>query len=444
MDEALLLPLLLTLLLGLLLGTLGGWLWARMKLFHGFVSKSELEQQYIAKGLYAQLQERSDVMAADLNEKEVEIRTLGNRLAAQEQSLLHLEDQLHNRQQLEEQSKNVFENLANRLLEEKGTKFSLQHQEQLGQLLLPLREKIKDFEEQIEKRFLEETKDRISLKKEIEHLRELNQQLSQDANNLAGALKGNSKTQGDWGEIQLELLLEKAGLVKGIHFVAQPTYTDADGQLKRPDFVIHLPQEKHLVIDSKVSLRDYDRFYEAQDDLSRQAHLKSHVESLRRHVKNLSSKNYQLLYQINSPDYLLLFVPIEPAFTLAVQHDQRLFLDALDQNIVLVSASTLLATMRTVAYLWKQEKQKNNVLEIARQSGMLYDKFCNFVTDLREVGTRLDQAQLAYGHAMNKLIDSRKYGDTLVGRAQKIRNLGAKASKKLPPDLLRAHLEEEE
>lgn len=444
MSEALLLPILLTLLLGLLLGALGGWLWARTRLFNGFTSKADLEQQYVAKGLYTQLQERADVMAADLNEKEVEIRTLGNRLAAQEQSLLHLEDQLHNRQQLEEQSKNVFENLANRLLEEKGTKFSLQHQEQLGQLLFPLREKIKDFEEQIEKRFLEETKDRISLKKEIEHLRELNQQLSQDANNLAGALKGSSKTQGDWGEMQLEMLLEKAGLVKGIHFVAQPSYTDADGQLKRPDFVIHLPQEKHLVIDAKVSLSDYNRFYEAQDDLSRQVYLKNHVESLRRHVKNLSSKNYQLLYQINSPDYLLLFVPIEPAFTLAVQHDQSLFLDALDENIVLVSASTLLATMRTVAYLWKQEKQKNNVLEIARQSGMLYDKFCNFVTDLREVGTRLDQAQLAYGHAMNKLIDSRKYGDTLVGRAQKIKNLGAKASKNLPPDLLRAHLDEEE
>ncbi|HQU61374.1 MAG TPA: DNA recombination protein RmuC, partial [Saprospiraceae bacterium] len=354
--------------------------------------------------------------------------TGGNRLASQEQIIRNMEDRLDSQKKeveaLQERSRLEFENLANRLLEEKSQKFTLQNQEQLNGLLGPLRDKIKTFEEGIERRFLEETKDRVSLKKEIEHLRELNQQLSQDANNLASALKGDNKTQGDWGEIQLELLLEKAGLAKGIHYEAQPSFADEDGRQKRPDFVVNLPDGKQLVIDSKVSLKAYDQFLAANNEADRQRLLKAHVDSIRQHIKNLSSKNYQQLYQIQSPDYLLLFIPIEPAFTLAIQQDNRLFLDALEGHIVIVSTSTLLATMRTVSYIWKQEKQKNSVLEIARQSGMLYDKFVNFVEDLKAIGQRLEQAQGAYHDAMNKLVDSKKYGDTLVGRAERIRGLG--------------------
>lgn len=434
-------------LLGLLIGGLLGWLIARLRVKHGMLPKEEVQEQYVPKAAFQQLQEQADLRQEDLREKEEENRLLSNRLAAQEQLIRNLEDKLDARkrevEELQERARLEFENLANRLLEEKSRKFTLQNQEQLHGLLEPLREKIKSFEEGIEKRFLEETKDRVSLKKEIEHLRELNRQLSTDANNLASALKGDNKTQGDWGEIQLELLLEKAGLAKGIHYLAQPSFTDEDGRQKRPDFVINLPEGKHLILDSKVSLKAYDQFLQAESEPERQRLLKAHTDSIRQHIKNLAGKNYQQLYQIHAPDYLLLFIPIEPAFALAVQHDNRLFLDALDEHVVIVTTSTLLATMRTVSYIWKQEKQKNSVLEIARQSGMLYDKFVNFVEDLRAVGQRLNQAQGAYQDAMNKLVDSRKFGDTLVGRAERIRGLGARVSKSLPPTLLDGMQEEE-
>ncbi|MEO1623830.1 MAG: DNA recombination protein RmuC, partial [Bacteroidota bacterium] len=271
---------------------------------------------------------------------------------------------------------------------------------------------------------------------EIEQLRHLNLQLSQDANNLVSALKGESKTQGDWGEIQLETLLEKAGLHKGIHYQTQLSFRDSNGRQKRPDCIINLPEGKHLVIDSKVSLVAYERYYNCEDEQERLQHLKAHTESLRQHIKDLSSKNYQQLYQIHSPDYLLLFVPIEPAFSLALATDHRLFLDALDKNIVVVTTSTLLATMRTVSFIWKQEKQKKSVLEIARQSGMLYDKFVKFVEDLQAIGQKLDSARLSYDAAMHKLREGRRHGDTLIGRAQKIKELGAKASRSLPNELI--------
>ncbi|MCB0572782.1 MAG: DNA recombination protein RmuC, partial [Phaeodactylibacter sp.] len=400
----------LNLLFGLVFGGLVGWLIARLRLQKGALTPAEIEGRYVPKAAFQQLQEQTDMWQASMQEKEAENRVLSNRLSAQEQVVLNLEDKLRGQQKevenLQERARLEFENLANRLLDEKSRKFSLQNQEQLNGLLEPLREKIKTFEDGIEKRFLEETKDRVSLKKEIEHLRELNQQLSADANNLASALKGDNKMQGDWGEIQLELLLEKAGLAKGIHYLAQPSFTDEQGRQKRPDFIINLPEGKHLVLDSKVSLKAYDQFLQAENEAERQRLLKAHVDSIRQHVKNLSSKNYQQLYQIHSPDYLLLFIPIEPAFTLAVQQDNRLFVDALDSHIVIVSTSTLLATMRTVSFIWKQEKQKKSVLEIARQSGMLYDKFVSFVEDLRSVGQRLEQAQGAYHDAMNKLVDS--------------------------------------
>ena len=396
--------------------------------------------KYVLKEIFDSLQQQADLYRDDLLDKEQEIRKLGEINSARDQQISHLEERLGNQKveldALQERFKVEFENIANRLLEEKSVKFTEQNHTQLHSILQPLREKIKTFEEGIERRYIEETKDKVSLKKEIEQLRELNQQLSQDANNLVSALKGESKTQGDWGEYRLEMLLKKAGLVKGIHFDTQNSYKDTNGQHKRPDFIINLPEGKHLIIDSKVSLKAYEKYFNCNEDTERKKHLKAHISSIRSHIKDLNSKNYQLLYQINSPDYLLLFVPIEPAFSIATQEDNRLFLDALDKNIVLVTNSTLLATMRTVSYIWKQEKQKKSVLEIARQSGLLYDKFVSFVTDLRAVGQRMDSARTAYDTAMRKLNDSRRYGDTLVGRAEKIRELGAKTSKQLPKELL--------
>lgn len=439
MDDPLVLSFL-YLLVGLAFGALGGWFYARFRLQDQYIDRKDLDQLYVLKDIHQNLQQQADISREDLLEKDQEIRQLSSELSAKGQTIFYLEEKLKHQVEemaaLQKQSRVEFENIANRLLEEKSEKFTLSNQQQIDGILSPLKEKIKTFEEGIERRFLVETKDRISLQKEIEHLRLLNQQLSQDANNLAAALKGENKTQGDWGEFQLELLLEKAGLSKDIHYQVQSSFRDENGYQKRPDFIVNLPEQKHLVIDSKVSLVAYERYFNAKDESKRAKYLKQHTDSLRQHIKDLSSKNYQQLYQINTPDYLLLFVPIEPAFAVAAKADNKIFMEALDQNIVIVTTSTLLATMRTVAFIWKQEKQKKNVLEIARQSGLLYDKLCGFVQDLNTIGNRLDSAQSAYHDAMNKLVDSKKYGDTLIGRAERIKALGAKASKQLPKDLL--------
>ncbi|NJN33510.1 MAG: DNA recombination protein RmuC, partial [Saprospiraceae bacterium] len=302
-------------------------------------------------------------------------------------------------------------------------------------LLTPLKEKIKSFEESVESKFLYETRERASLKTELEQLHRLNEQLSQDAHNLVAALRGDSKTQGDWGEWQLQMLLEKAGLLRGVHFQMQESYADG-AQQKRPDFVIQLPENKQVIIDSKVSLTAYEQFFNATETTAQTRFLKAHIDSLRQHVRGLGEKNYAHLYALNSPDYVIMFVPIEPALAVAMREDPSLFTDALDRNVVVVTASTLLATMRTVSFTWKQENQKRNVLEIARQSGLLYDKFVAFLDDLKIIGQRLDMAQGSYHDALNKLTDSRKYGDTLIGRAEKLRELGAKSAKKIPQEWL--------
>lgn len=425
---------------GILLGGLITYLFSKMKWQQDSLSKQQVEDAYVLKDLYTQLEMQSDLQNENLKEKENEIKQLSIELAELKQQSIFLMEKLDNQKRevdnLQQQARTEFENISNKLLEEKSQKFTLQNKEQIETILQPLQEKIRSFEENIERKHRDETKDRISLKKEIEHLRELNQQLSSDANNLANALKGDSKTQGDWGEVQLELILERSGLEKGIHFQSQSSFKDVDGNQKRPDFIINLPEDKHLIIDSKVSLTAYERYVSTQDKSEKEQHLKEHLSSVHKHIDDLNSKNYQNLYQINSPDYLILFIPIESALTTALQADQKLFLKALDKNIVMVSTSTLLATMRTVSYIWTQEKQKRSVLEIARQSGLLYDKFVAFVSDLKDIGQRLNQAQDAYQGAMNKLTESKKHGDTLIGRAQKIKQLGAKASKDLPKDLL--------
>ena len=426
--------------LGLAIGSVSAWLIAKFRWQSQALPPEELARRYVSKDLHEAILRQTGLAQDQIRELEAELRLSNRDLAARDQELRHMDEKLADQKEalekLQERFQQEFERVATRLLEEKSQTFAHQNQEQLHSLLHPLREHIKSFEEGIEKRFVEETRDRVSLKKEIEQLRELNQQLSQDANNLAYALKGGQKTQGDWGEIQLEILLQKAGLSKGLHYDAQSSFADEEGKQKRPDFIIHLPEEKHLIIDSKVSLTAYERYCSASEAADRDKAAKEHLESLRRHIRDLSGKNYQQLGRLHPPDYLMLFIPIEPAFALAIQTDQRLFTEALERNIVLVTTSTLLATMRTVSFIWKQEKQKNNVLEIARQSGLLYDKFVAFVDDLKSIGARLDQAQGAFKDAMNKLQDSPRFGDTLIGRAERIRELGAKASKKLPKELL--------
>ncbi|MCC6461242.1 MAG: DNA recombination protein RmuC [Saprospiraceae bacterium] len=394
----------------------------------------------VSKDLYQALAAQHDTLRLELTAKEQELREYHAQIAARDQQIVHLQETLREQKAETEamhlRVKTEFENLANRVLDEKSQRFSEQNTQQLQQTLNPLKERIREFEQNIAHKFLEETREKSSLKKELEQLRELNQQLSRDAHNLSSALKGQSKVQGDWGELQLEVLLEKAGLEKGSHFLTQTTLRDEDGAAKRPDFIIQLPENKHLIVDAKVSLTAFERYFNEDDPGRREQHLRAHISSIRNHVQELSSKNYQLLYQINTPDYLLLFIPLEGALHAASQADPKLFTDAMERNIILVSTSSLLATMRTVAYVWKQEKQSRSVLEIARQSGLLYDKFVGFVEDLRAVGVRLDSARGAYDEAMLKLVNGVRPGDTLVGRAEKIRELGAKASKRLPPGLV--------
>lgn len=398
------------------------------------------KDNFVPKELYTTILAQHEMLRLELAAKEQALRESHAQLAARDQHLLHLEQTLQYQrgetERLQAQFKAQFENIANRLLEEKSERFSAQNAQQLQSILAPLREKIREFEANIDQKFLEETREKSSLRREIEQIRTLNQQLSQDAHNLTTALKGQSKMQGDWGELQLEVLLEKSGLERGAHFLRQATFRDEEGAAKRPDFIIQLPGNRHLIVDAKVSLTAFERFFNENDPTLREQHLRAHVQSLRSHVDNLSKTNYQFLQQLNSPDYLLLFVPLENALSVAAQADPKLFGDALDRNIVLVTSGSLMATMRTVAHLWKQEKQTRSVLEIARQSGLLYDKFVAFVDDLRNIGSKLDGARFAYDEAMHKLTNAARPGDTLIGKAEKIRELGAKASKRLPEELV--------
>ncbi|MEM8586047.1 MAG: DNA recombination protein RmuC [Bacteroidota bacterium] len=431
----------LALLLGVVIGALVAWLYLRLRLQNDFLPKQNLAKEYVHLSRFQDLQRQSDLYYENYKEqtlKEQQLRQDLVRIQTEHEQLHHrLATQSEEMTRLQAESRAQFERVADRLLEEKSQRFSRQNTEQMRQVLQPLRERIKAFEEQVERRFVEETRDRVSLREEIGHLRNLNTQLSNDANNLAGALRGDSKTQGDWGEWQLEGLLRASGLEPGIHYRSQASFTDQEGKQKRPDFIVNLPDDKQLIIDSKVSLTAYERYHSAQPDSGeRAAHLRNHLQSIRQHCRDLSRKNYTDLYQINSPDYLILFVPIEPAFSLALRHDRSLFLDALDLKVVLVTSSTLLATLRTVSYLWKQEKQKQHVIEIAKQGGMLYDKFVNFVGDLKEIGKRLDQTNRSYEAAMHKLTNGAQKGQTLIGRAERLRQLGAKTKKRLPKDIL--------
>lgn len=402
-------------------------------------SAADIEARYVSRDLHTAQEKQLDQLRRERDALQDDYLRVSNAIAAQRNEIDNLQKQLTERGEAEReqqaQMKLQFEHLASRLLEEKSQKFVATNRAELSHLLDPLKQRIKEFEDGIRTTYLHESKDRSALKLEIEQLRRLNQQISQEANQLVDALKGSSKTQGDWGEFQLETLLERAGLNKGTHFETQASFKDQDGAQKRPDFIIRLPEDKCLIIDSKVSLKAYERFFNAETEADRKKYLKDHVDSVRGHIRDLSRKQYERLYQIHTPDYLLLFVPIEGALNVALQADPNLYLDAMDRNIVIVTSPTLIATMRTVAYIWKQDKQRQSVQEIAKQSGLLYDKFVGFVEDMQRIGEKLDDAQGAYAAAMNKLKTSKKYGDTLIGRAKRIKELGADASKSLPEEL---------
>lgn len=368
-------------------------------------------------------------LSSDLSKTNADYANLTKRLAEQKEEL----------QQLQEKFTKEFENLANKILDEKSRKFTEQNKENIDQILKPLGEKIKDFEKKVQDNYDAENKEKASLKTEIQRLYELNQKMTTEAQNLTKALKGDSKTQGNWGEFILETILEKSGLMKDREYSVQQSFTTEDGRRLQPDVLINLPEGKTLIIDSKVSLVGYEKFYSAEDETLKLAALREHNLSIRNHIKGLSEKNYQNLYHIRSLDFVLLFIPIEPAFALSVQQDAQLFNDAFDKNIVIVSPSTLLATLRTVASIWRQENHNRNAVEIARKAGDLYDKFNGFVEDMIDLGKKLDGSKNTYVEAMKKLSEGR---GNLVNRVQELKKMGAITSKNLPPALIERSEEE--
>jgi DNA recombination protein RmuC len=362
---------------------------------------------------------------------------LNTELARRNTEFEYLQQQNLNREkELEErqlQLRKDFELLATKILDEKTEKFTLQNKENIKNILNPLQEKLQIFEKKVEDSQKESISMHSALKEQLLGLKDLNQQMTKETTNLTRALKGDSKMQGNWGELVLEHVLEKSGLEKDSEYFVQQIFTTAEGSRVLPDVVLHLPDNKRMVIDSKVSLTDYERYVNADED-ERPKFLKAHVNSIKKHIDQLSEKKYEDLYDIESPDFVLMFIPIEPAFAVALNDDNTLYNKAFEKNIVIVTPATLLATLRTVDSMWNNEKQQQNAIEIARQAGALYDKFEGLVSDLTGVGKKIDAAKDDYSAAMNKLVEGK---GNLITSVQKLKKLGAKAKKDLPENILK-------
>ena len=380
----------------------------------------------------------------DIKANQLEKEHLLKANTAQESDIKNLQLKLDEHKEevenLQKKFTNDFEVLANKILEEKSTKFTNQNRENIKNILEPLEKKIQTFEKKVSDSDEKRAGFQSALKTQLDSLKELNAQMSKDTINLTKALKGDSKMQGNWGELVLERVLEKSGLEKDREYFVQQSFTTEEGKRVLPDVVIHLPDKKKMIVDSKVSLVAYERFTNEEDENLKVQHLKEHVNSLKRHIVQLSDKKYEDLYQIESPDFVLLFIPIEPAFAVALNSDNHLYNKAFEKNIVIVTPSTLLATLRTIDSMWNNEKQQRNAIEIARQAGALYDKFQGLLTDLVGIGKRIDDSKKEYSNAMNKLVDGR---GNLITSVEKLKKMGAKAKKSMPENIIkRAQLEE--
>ena len=326
-----------------------------------------------------------------------------------------------------------FENLAQKILEEKTSKFTAQNQENLKNILTPLQEKIQLFEKKVDDSQKETYGYHAALKEQLQHLKDQNFKITKETENLTKALKGDNKMQGNWGELILERVLEKSGLEKGREYEVQSSFTNEEGNRVQPDVIINLPDGKKMIVDAKVSLTAYEKYCNAEDNVEKNEFLKEHLNSLKRHIEQLSSKNYYDIYHMESPDFVLLFIPIEPAFALALQEDNLLYNKAFEKNIVIVTPATLLATLRTIDSMWTNQKQQENAVEIARQAGALYDKFEGLISDLHRIGKKMDEAKNEYGNAMNKLVEGK---GNLVSSVEKLKKMGAKAKKTLPENIV--------
>lgn len=434
------------LLIGLVIGVLIGYLLLKTTVLKGSVPAKEIEERYVGKELFRDTSERLKVKEAELVQSSKQIIELSTQLAtlktekeSQVEKLNTLKQDIEN---LHTQSREQFKNLANEILEEKSQKFTTQNKENIDAIMTPLRERIKEFQEKVDNVYQAESKERNTLKGEITTLVDLNKKISEQANNLANALKGDSKTQGNWGEVILERALERSGLEKDKEYRIQYSLKNSEGDRLQPDVVVFLPNNKHIIIDAKVSLTSYEAFVNAQTEEEKKQHLLKHLVSVKKHIDELSKKDYQSLIDINTLDFVLLFMPIESSFSIALQSDNELFNYAWDKKIVIVSPTTLLATLYTIASLWRQEKQARNVFEIAEESGKLYDKFYGLIEDLLDVGKKMNSAKLSYEEAMKKASSG---PGNIVRRIENIKKLGAKTTKSLDslsPDLINRAREE--
>ena len=389
-----------------------------------FSEKNAFETQLVLSHQEKEIiRSEKEALTIQLTKKETDFENLWERNKEQKQEV----------NELQEKFTKEFENLANKILEEKTNKFTEQNKENLKTILSPLQEKILSFEKKVEDTHKESLVQHTSLKEQINYLGQMNAQMSKETLNLTKALKGDSKMQGNWGELILERVLEKSGLEKNREYFVQLSHETSEGSRVFPDVVINLPDGKKMIVDSKVSLSAYERFVNEDDDAQRNVHLKEHVNSVKRHVEQLGNKNYHDLYQIESPDFVLLFVPIETAFAVALNEDISLYNRAFEKNIIIVTPTTLLATLRTIDSMWSNQKQQENSMEIARQAGALYDKFEGFVSDLIKLGKKMDDAKLEYQGAMNKLVEG---NGNLISSVERIKKMGAKAKKSLPENII--------
>ena len=391
--------------------------------------QAAVEKIALEKQLQQTVQEKESIrnekeaINIQLTKKEVDFENLWQRNKEQKEEV----------EKLQEKFTKEFENLANKILDEKSNKFTEQNKENMKNILSPLQDKIQLFEKKVEDTHKESIDYHAALRQQILGLKEMNLQMSKETLNLTKALKGDSKMQGNWGELILERVLEKSGLEKDREYFVQQSHTTAEGNRVFPDVVINLPDGKKMIVDSKVSLTAYEKYINEEDDSIKNGFLKEHVNSIKRHVEQLGDKNYQDLYQIESPDFVLLFIPMEPAFAMALNEDTTLYNKAFEKNIVIVTPSTLLATLRTIDSMWTNQKQQENAFEIARQAGALYDKFEGFVTDLIKVGKKIDESKIEYQGAMNKLVEGK---GNLITSVEKLKKMGAKAKKALPDNIL--------
>ena len=434
--------------IGLVIGLVAGYIFSQV------VSKSKAAAY---EGRAEELRKNSETLTSEKNELAVKLAALQEKTASiprleeenakskernielekevsvLETSLAESREKFQMLNEAEDKLKAAFENLSNKIFEENSSKFTIKNKENIGSILKPLQNQLSEFKDKVEKVYVDESKDRTALSEQIKNLKDLNEQISKDAVNLTHALKGDVKTQGAWGEVILEKVLEESGLRKGHEYETQLTLKDDEGKNKRPDVIVRLPDNKDVVIDSKVSLVAYERYHSSDDESEKAIALKEHISSVRNHIKELSQKSYNELPEIHSLDYVLMFIPIESAFITAIENDRNLGSEAFDNNIAIVSPSTLLATLKTIQYIWRSEQQTKNANEIAKKASGLYEKFCLFVDSLKDVGKNIDKANMSYEKALGQLSTGK---NNLIRQVENIKSLGVKANKELPQELI--------